>query len=68
MVRINENLIINESHIISAEFSKVDDDQILTLIFATGVTNTDGVLYELVLKGAEAWSLWEYLITKADRC
>ncbi|MBO0799015.1 MAG: hypothetical protein J2P31_09350 [Blastocatellia bacterium] len=68
MVRINENLVINESYIISAEFSKVDGDQILTLLFAAGTTDTNGLLYELVLKGAEAWALWEYLTAKADRC
>jgi hypothetical protein len=68
MVRINENLIINESHIIKAEFSKVNDDQILTLLFAVRATHPDKGHYELVLKGREAWSLWEYLVNRAERC
>ncbi len=68
MVRINENLIINESHIVTAEFSKTDKDQILKLLFAFGVDHPDRAVYERVLKGREAWALWEYLLSKADRC
>jgi len=68
MVKINENLIINESQIVKAEFSKVDTDQILTLLFAVGTARTDRSHYELVMKGREAWALWEYLSSKADRC
>jgi hypothetical protein len=68
MVRINENLIINVSHIVKAEFSKIDNDQILTLLFAVRATDPDKALYEHVLKGREAWALWEYLVSKADRC
>jgi hypothetical protein len=68
MVRINENLIINESHIAKAEFSKPDRDQILTLLFAVGTAHPNRALYEQVLKGKEAWALWEYLLSKADRC
>jgi hypothetical protein len=68
MVRINENLIINESHIVKAEFSKIDDDQILTLLFAVRTADPDKALYEHVLKGRDAWALWEYLVSMADRC
>jgi hypothetical protein len=68
MVRVNENLIINESHIVKAEFSKMDTDQVLTLLFAIGITHSDKSHYELVVKGREAWALWEYLSSKADRC
>jgi hypothetical protein len=68
MVRINENLIINESYIVKAEFSKMDNDQILTLIFAVRSAHHDNTLYEYVLRGREAWALWEYLVSKADRC
>jgi hypothetical protein len=68
MVRINENLIINESHIIKAEFSKVNEDQILTLLFSVRTVHPDRALYEHVLKGREAWAMWEYLVSKADRC
>jgi hypothetical protein len=68
MVRINENLIINESHIVKAEFSKANDDQILTLLFFVQSTHPDKPLYEHVLKGREAWALWEYLASKAERC
>jgi hypothetical protein len=68
MVRINENLIINDSHIVKAEFSKIDNDQTLTLLFAIRTADPDNVLYEHVLKGREAWALWEYLVSKAERC
>jgi hypothetical protein len=68
MVRINENLIINESHIVKAEFGKVNDDHILTLLFLARTAHSDKGLYELVLKGREAWALWEYLVNKAERC
>jgi hypothetical protein len=68
MVRINENLIINVSHIVKAEFSKIDDGQILTLLFAVRTADPDKTLYEHVLKGREAWALWEYLVSMADRC
>jgi hypothetical protein len=68
MVRINENLIINESHIVKAEFSKVNDDHILTLLFLVRTTHPDTALYEYVLKGSEAWALWEYLVSKSERC
>jgi hypothetical protein len=68
MVRINENLIINESHIVKAEFSKVNDEQILTLLFLVRAAHPDKVLYEHVLHGREAWALWEYLVSKSERC
>lgn len=68
MVRINENLIINESLIVKAEFSKKDTTQILTLLFATGAIDPDKSHYEILLKDREAWALWEYLLSKADRC
>jgi hypothetical protein len=68
MVRVNENLIINESHIVKAEFSKVDSDQILTLLFEIRNANSDDALSEYVLKGRDAWALWEYLVNKAERC
>ncbi len=68
MVRINENLIINESHIVKAEFIKVKDDQILTLFFCVISTHPDNQLFEHVLKGREAWALWEYLVNKSERC
>jgi hypothetical protein len=64
MVRINDNLIINESHIIKAEFSKVGDDQTLRLLFTT----SDEADSEYILKGSDAWALWEYLANIADRC
>jgi hypothetical protein len=68
MVRINENLIINESHIVKAEFSKSDDDQILRLLFVGRTAQPDEALCEFVLKGRDAWALWEYLVNKAERC
>jgi hypothetical protein len=68
MVRINENLIINESYIVEAEFTRVDDEQVLTLIFAVRSAHPDNALYEHVLKGREAWAFWEYLANNADRC
>jgi len=68
MVRINENLIINESHIVKAEFSKVNDDHILTLLFVARTAHPDKAFYEQVLKGREAWALWEYLVSKSERC
>jgi hypothetical protein len=68
MVRINENLIINESYIVKAEFTKADNDQILTLTFAVRSAHPDNTLYEQVLKGGEAWALWEYLVSRAGRC
>jgi hypothetical protein len=68
MVRINENLIVNESYIVKAEFSKMDTEQALTLLFAGGTTHPDRSHYELVVRGREAWALWEYLTSKADRC
>jgi hypothetical protein len=68
MVRINENLIINESHIVKAEFSKTDDDQILKLLFVVRTGHSDEALFECVLRGRDAWALWEYLVSKAERC
>jgi hypothetical protein len=68
MVRINENLIINDSLIVKAEFTKVNDAQTLTLLFLVQTTNPDKMLYEHVLKGREAWALWEYLVNRAERC
>jgi hypothetical protein len=68
MVRINENLIINESHIVKAEFSKMDNDQILKLLFVVRATHADEALCECELRGRDAWSLWEYLVSKAERC
>jgi hypothetical protein len=68
MVRINENLIINESYIVKAEFSKNDQVQTLTLFFAVRTANADNALFEHVLEGREAYAFWEYLLSKANRC
>jgi hypothetical protein len=67
MVRINENLILNERYIIKAELSKPDSEQVLTLLLGDASPSNGGI-YELILKGSEAWALWEYLISKSDRC
>jgi hypothetical protein len=67
MVRINENLILNEIYIIKAELSKSGVEQVLTLLLAE-TSSEGGGPYELVLRGSEAWALWEYLINNADRC
>jgi len=54
MVKINENLIINESYIVKAEFSKTDTEQILTWLLAVGDSHSDPSGHELVVKDREA--------------
>ena len=67
MVKINENLILNESYILKAELSREGTEQILTLLL-DGSLSPGRSCSELVLKDGEAWALWEYLSGKADRC
>jgi hypothetical protein len=67
MVKINENLILNESYILKAELSRTGTEQILTLL-VDGSLSPERSCFELVLKDGEAWALWEYLSGRADRC
>ena len=68
MLIINDNLLINESHIVTAEFSKNDAGHVLTLLLATGISNCEQSPWMLVLEGREALALREYLLDKAERC
>ena len=63
MLLVNDNLLINEAHIVKAEFSKNEAGQILILLLAVGVADKEQSPCELVLEVRDPFCAWN-----AGRC
>ncbi len=68
MLKLSNNVVINETHIVTAKFE--NDSKTLTLVFSVPVTFAQQVesnSNEVQFKGDEAENLWHFLLKDAQK-
>jgi hypothetical protein len=67
MIKLNNNIIINEAHIVTAEFE--NDSKTLKLVFSVPVpfAQVESNSNEVKFEGDEAENLWHFLLKDAQK-